>query len=223
MSETAGRPVPGVVVIAGPSGSGKSHLARRLGLPVLRLDDFYRDGDDPRLPQRFGIVDWDDPASWDRDAAVTAVVRLCRDGSIDVPDYDIATSRVVGLRRLDMAGSRLVVAEGIFAAETIGPLREAGVLADAIALTHRPLVTFVRRLARDLREGRKPPLTLLRRGWALRAAEPAIVARQVALGAVPCTPAEAGRRIRALIEAPATPPDRPPSSSRRRGSRPGRR
>ena len=30
-----------VVVLAGPSGAGKSRLAERLGLPVLRLDDFY--------------------------------------------------------------------------------------------------------------------------------------------------------------------------------------
>jgi len=33
---------------------------------VVRLDDFYRDGDDPALPTRdlggTTIVDWDDPA-----------------------------------------------------------------------------------------------------------------------------------------------------------------
>ena len=33
-----------VIVLAGPSGAGKSRLAERLGLPVLRLDDFYKDG-----------------------------------------------------------------------------------------------------------------------------------------------------------------------------------
>ncbi len=189
-----------VVVLAGPSGSGKSRLAERLGLPVLRLDDFYCDGDDPRLPRAFGIVDWDDPASWDRDAAVSATVSLCHNGSVDVPRYDIRTSRAVGHYVVDAGGSPLVVAEGIFAAETIGPLRDAGVLADAIALTHRPVVTFARRLARDLREARKPPITLLRRGWALRRAEPRIVARQVALGAVACSPTQAERRISRLIE-----------------------
>lgn len=188
-----------VVVLAGPSGSGKSHLAARLQLPVLRLDDFYRDGDDPGLPHAFGIVDWDDPASWDRDAAVQAAITLCRSGAVDVPRYDIPTSRAVGHYVVEAARSPVVIAEGIFAAETIPLLAAAGVLADAIALTHRPVVTFTRRLLRDLKESRKPPLTLLRRGWGLMRAEPAIVARQVRLGASACSPAAAERRIRALL------------------------
>ncbi|GAA4347735.1 uridine kinase family protein [Angustibacter luteus] len=188
-----------LVVLAGPSGSGKSHLAARLGLPVLRLDDFYRDGDDPELPRAFGIVDWDDPASWDCEAAVRCATELCRTGRVDVPRYDIPTSRAVGHYLVDCAGSPVVIAEGIFAAEAIGPLRDAGLVADALCLTHRPMVTFARRLARDLKERRKPPLTLVRRGWGLMRAEPQIVARQVSLGATPCTPKQAERRIRTLL------------------------
>lgn len=191
-------------MLAGPSGSGKSRLASRLGLPILRLDDFYRDGDDPCLPRAFGIVDWDDPASWDRAAAVDAARTLAREGAVDVPSYDIPTSRAVGTSRLESDGAPIVVAEGIFAAEVVVDLREAGVLADAICLVHRPLVTFVRRLTRDLRESRKPPLTLLRRGWSLLRAEPRIVAHQIALGAVPCTPEQAYRRIQALARSATT-------------------
>jgi uridine kinase len=190
-----------IVVLAGPSGSGKSRLAERLRLPVLRLDDFYREGHDPGLPQAFGIVDWDDPASWDLTAAVRCAVRLAREGCAEVPMYDIPTSRRTGTHRLDVAGCPVVVAEGIFAAEVVPHLRDEGVLAAALCLIHRPVVTFVRRLARDLRESRKPPITLLRRGWALLRAEPQVVARQVALGAEPCTPREAERRIRALVAA----------------------
>jgi uridine kinase len=196
-----GAPPARVVVLAGPSGSGKSRLAERLGLPVLRLDDFYREGDDPGLPHAFGIVDWDDPASWDPAAAVRCALRLAHEGRVDVPMYDIPTSRRVGTRRLDLHGCPLFVAEGIFAADVVPDLRDAGVLAEALCLTHRPVVTFVRRLARDLRESRKPPLTLLRRGWALLRAEPGVVARQVSLGAQPCAPHEAERRIRATLAA----------------------
>ena len=195
---TDSRPA-GIVVLAGPSGSGKTRLAARLGLPVLRLDDFYRDGDHPDLPRAFGIVDWDHPDSWDLDAAVEAACALVRDGAVDVPSYDIPTSRATGSYRLEAGDAPLVVAEGIFAAEVVPHLRERGALADAICVRHHPAVTFWRRLLRDLKEARKPPLTLVRRGWGLMRAEPVVVARQVALGAVPHTPHEAERRVRALL------------------------
>ena len=72
-----GRPHHGAVILAGPSGSGKSHLAERLGWPVLRLDDFYREGDCLDLPRStLGIVDWDDPRSWDAVAAIDAIVAV---------------------------------------------------------------------------------------------------------------------------------------------------
>ena len=63
--------------MAGPSGVGKSHLARVLGWSVLRLDDFYREGDDPDLPRSdLGLPDWDDPGSWDAVAAVGTSVMM---------------------------------------------------------------------------------------------------------------------------------------------------
>ncbi len=202
-----------VVLLAGPSGSGKTSLTRRVGLPVLALDDFYRDADDartdPPLPRRFGIVDWDDPASWDAAAATTAVVQLCRQGVADVPVYDIPTSRRTGSQRLDLAGARLFVAEGIFAAELVPRLRglppvnhlAAGadeLLADALCLTLHPAVTFGRRLLRDLAEMRKPPLTLVRRGLGLARAERALVERWTALGCRPCSIPEAEATLRSL-------------------------
>ena len=92
-----------VVVLAGPSGAGKSRLAERLGLPVLRLDDFYKDGDDPTLPRitagaNAGLVDWDHPDSWrtttpsrrSRPCAATARPRC--------PIYEIAQNGRCGSR-----------------------------------------------------------------------------------------------------------------------------
>jgi uridine kinase len=187
-----------VVLLAGASGSGKTSLCRRVGLPVLALDHFYRDGDDPQLPHRFGIVDWDHPDCWDPDAAMATVARLCAEGAADVPTYDIPTSRRIGRSRLDLAGAPVLVAEGIFAASLVTACRDAGLLADALCLQMHPAQTFVRRLARDLVESRKPPLTLVKRGLGLARGERAQVQRWVAAGCRPLTLPGAERALRTL-------------------------
>ncbi|MFF8499650.1 uridine kinase [Streptomyces anulatus] len=207
------QPIPTrVVLLAGPSGSGKSVLAARTGLPVLRLDDFYKEHDDPTLPRVPGStdIDWDSAGSWDADAAVAAIAELCRCGRTDVPVYDIATSSRTDHEAFHIEPP-LFVAEGIFAADIVERCQELGLLADALCLRGRPSTTFRRRLVRDLREGRKSVPFLLRRGWRLMRAERRIVARQTALGAYPCgkeealgrfAAAAAGRCRRAGVGAP---------------------
>ncbi|WJV46580.1 ATP-binding protein [Streptomyces flavofungini] len=187
------------MLLAGPSGSGKSSFASRTGLPVLCLDDFYKEGTDPSLPQVAGTsdIDWDSPLSWDADVALAAIGELCRTGRTRVPVYDISTSARVGEEALDIERTPLFIAEGIFAADIVDRCREMGVLADAICLRGRPSTTFRRRLLRDLREGRKSVPFLLRRGWRLMRAERSIVARQTALGAHPCGKEEALGRLAA--------------------------
>jgi uridine kinase len=187
-----------VILLAGPSGSGKSSLAARSGLPVLVLDDFYKDGDAPGLPRLpGGGTDWDAPGTWHADAAVTAIAELCARGTTDTPVYDIAASTATGTRRLDLGGAAVFVAEGVFAAEIAGRCRDLGLLADALCLRGRPATTARRRFLRDLREGRKSVPFLVRRGWHLMRAERSIVARHVALGCHPCGRAEAETRIAA--------------------------
>ncbi len=179
-------PVARVVVVAGPSGSGKTVLCRRLGedrgWPVVNLDDFYKDGADPtlprvRLPGGEPVVDWDSPDSWSGAAALEALVTLCRDGCVDLPVYDIPTNARVGTRTVGLGAAAYVLVEGIFADRVAGPCREHGLLAEAVCVHNPRLVTFARRLARDLREHRKPWWVLVRRGLSLLRAEPVIVAR----------------------------------------------
>lgn len=195
---------PRILVLAGPSGAGKSRLARRLhaehGWPVVQLDDFYRELGDPGLPMSpLGLPDWDDARSWNLPEALDALEQLCTTGRAEVPVYDIATSAVTGRAELESGGHPLVVAEGIFAAESIPGLLSRGLLAEAWCIRNSPWITFGRRLARDLSERRKPPVTLWRRGHILRRAEPGIVAAQAALGAVPMTVREAEERVTRLL------------------------
>ncbi|MDT9699966.1 uridine kinase [Streptomyces sp. P17] len=186
-----------VVLLCGPSGSGKSLLAARSGLPVLRLDDFYKEGHDPTLPLVLGSsdIDWDHPESWDADKAVAAIEQLCRTGRTTVPLYDLSLSARTGEEPVGIGRTPLFIAEGIFAAEIVTRCRELGVLADALCLSRGPVRTFRRRFLRDLREGRKSVPFLLRRGWRLMRAERSIVARQAALGAYACDRDEAMGRL----------------------------
>ncbi|MEV5377334.1 ATP-binding protein [Streptosporangium nondiastaticum] len=188
-----------VILLTGPSGSGKSSLAARTGLPVLNLDDFYKEGTDPTLPLLAdgSGTDWDSPLSWHADAAVAAIEQLCRTSRTDVPLYSISSSSITGTSVLDIGRTPLFIAEGIFAADIIDRCRELGVLADALCLRGRPSTTFRRRLARDLREGRKSVPYLVRRGLRLMRAERGIVARQTALGAYACGKETAMGRIAA--------------------------
>jgi uridine kinase len=193
-----------VVVLAGPSGVGKSRLAAQTGLPVLRLDDYYRTGDDPDLPRithgaNAGLVDWDHPDSWHHDEAVRAICELAATGRTVAPIYDIARNGPSGTHPVDLDGSPLFVAEGIFAQEVARACAAHGVLAAALCLRQHPVVTFWRRLTRDLREHRKPPLVLVRRGWALMRAQGRVIADAEALGCEVVSPDQALRRIRTLV------------------------
>lgn len=190
-----------IVILSGPSGSGKSRLAARLsaryGWPVVGLDDFYRNGDDPELPiqEELGIPDWDDPRAWDGEAAVDALTRLVTTGRTDTPVYDISTSTAVDTREVVSDGRGLILAEGIFAGEIVPTLRSRGLLHSAWCVRHRRGVTFALRLARDLRERRKPPATLVKRGILLMREAPRVIARDVLLG---CRAARAREVERAL-------------------------
>ena len=164
--------------------------ARAAGAAARRL---LQVGVRPALPlitegANAGLVDWDHPDSWLLDDALAAIRTLCRDGRAHVPVYDIARDGRCGEQLLDLGGHRVFVAEGIFAQEVVPACEREGLLEAAYCVTQHPLVTFWRRLTRDLREHRKPPLVLVRRGWSLMRAQREVVRHAVALGCRPVAP-----------------------------------
>lgn len=189
------RTTPRLVLIAGPSGSGKSRLARLAQRPCLRLDDFYFDADHPDLPQAFGIIDWDDARTWDATAAVVALRELLANGSAVVPSYSIAESRRTGTRELSLGGAECLSAEGIFAIEFLATCREAKLDAEAIYLDRPGLLVFWLRLRRDLAGKRKPPTVLFRRGLALWRDQAQLRRKAIAAGFEPLSMRAAIRRL----------------------------
>ena len=180
-----------VILLAGPSGSGKTSLLRRVGAKRLKLDDFYRDGDEAGMPlvgggitggagsgprgagsREASRIDWDHPDSWDAERAMRAILDLCAVGRTEVPIYSIPGNAAVGRAGLDIGRAHAFVAEGVFAAELIDRCRAEGVLAAALVLRRPRLATWWFRLRRDLVERRKPPAVLLRRGLRLALEEP---------------------------------------------------
>jgi uridine kinase len=191
------------MLLAGPSGSGKSRLARLSGCVNVRLDDFYRDADDADLPHWGGIVDWDDPGSWNGEAAATAIRTLIDEGKVHMPLYDISLSKRVGSHELYLpeaaTGDRIcIVAEGIFAPELVRRCRDLGIDTTGVWLTRTRLLVFWLRLVRDLKDHRKAPLILLRRGWTLLLKEPEQRRAAVAKGCETLSMRQAASRIESL-------------------------
>jgi uridine kinase len=191
------------MLLAGPSGSGKSRLARLSGCVNVRLDDFYRDADEADLPHWGGIVDWDDPGSWNGEAAATAIRALIDEGRVHMPLYDISLSKRVGSHELYLPeaapGERVcIVAEGIFAPELVRRCRDLGIDTTGVWLTRTRLLVFWLRLVRDLKDHRKAPLILLRRGWTLLLKEPEQRRAAVAKGCETLSMRQAASRIESL-------------------------
>lgn len=181
-----------LLLIAGPSGSGKSRLTRTVtqaGLgAAISLDDFYREADHPGLPMTpMGIPDWDRVESWDLELAVSTLSSLLRRGHAELPVYDISLSRRVGSRVVDLGDASTVLAEGIFAIDALRPALEAGIDARGWWLDRQRAANFSRRLVRDLKERRKSPTVLLRRGAALYRGEPALRREAITRGFTPVT------------------------------------
>ena len=201
MSAQPGDPRCTVIVLAGPSGSGKSRLTRATGATQLRLDDLYRADTDPQLPMAGGRIDWDDVRSWDADAATTALDELLRTGRTVAPVYSIQQNRAVGSHLVDLCGSRVVVAEGIFAPDLLTICRQRGVEVTPVWLDRFRHANFSRRLRRDLAQHRKPPALLLRRGLQLWRQEDAKRSRALELGFRPLGMRQALALVRRLQRA----------------------
>ena len=159
-----------LIGIAGPSGSGKSELSRRLAkrlrAPVISMDSYYKELGHLSLAER-AEVNFDEPASID-DGLLREQLSELREGRpVEIPYYDFAAhTRTAGTEQL--VPGEVVILEGLFTLywEEMRRLFQTMVYVDLEDET-----CFVRRLARDVRErgrtrrrcGRWPKRTFYRR------------------------------------------------------------
>lgn len=81
---------------------------------MLPLDAFFR-AHSADLPRWFGDVDWNATASFDVEAAATAVADAIVLGEVELPIYDLSADQIRGAQHLHLGADELFIAEGVFA------------------------------------------------------------------------------------------------------------
>lgn len=145
-----------LIGIAGPSGSGKSELSRRLaaalGAPVVSLDSYYRDLSHLTMAER-AACNFDEPASLEHELLLAHCAALLRGEAADTPTYDFA-SHARTAKTVRILPGETVIIEGLFTLywQDLRRLLHTSVYVDLEDET-----CFARRLARDVCErGRTP-------------------------------------------------------------------
>ncbi|MGZ0655060.1 uridine kinase [Coraliomargarita sp. W4R53] len=148
-----------LILVAGPSSSGKSTLAQALcqmlgpqQTRLLSLDHYYHDLRH-LSPEARALRNFDEPNAWESARMITEMQDLVMGQSIDMPQYDFSTHLRVD-KTQTIVPCPYIIAEGLFALcypklNAIAALKIFVDLSDDIALE--------RRIERDIRErGRTP-------------------------------------------------------------------
>jgi len=145
-----------LIGIAGPSGSGKSFLAKHLSAAlqadVIELDRYYRDLSHLPLAER-ARVNFDAPEALEHELLIEQVARLRIKEKVHLPVYDFITHTRTARTEV-LQPSSVVIVEGLFTLHWPG-LRE--LLGTKVYVDLNDEVCLTRRKARDVRErGRTP-------------------------------------------------------------------
>ena len=122
-----------LVLITGPSSSGKSTFCKRLSVQLLACglrpisfstDDYFVNRvDTPKLPN--GDYDFDNVAAVDYKLLGEHLARLMKGETVEVPEYNFVTGkREFNGKRLRLSGDTVLIIEGIHA---LNPLLTKGV------------------------------------------------------------------------------------------------
>jgi uridine kinase len=143
--------MPFLIGIAGPSGAGKTLLAKTVGAalraPILSLDSYYLDLAHLSYEER-ARTNFDDPASLDDGLLAGHLAAIAAGEDVEIPVYDFSRhTRAARVERLHAA--EYVILEGLFALYW-GHVRR--LLGLRVYVEAPDETCFARRLDRDLRE-----------------------------------------------------------------------
>ncbi len=145
---------PFLVAVAGPSGSGKSHLARALydvigpeSCTLISLDSYYSDLSHLSIEER-SLVNFDHPSAMDASRLAADLACLCSGRSARIPVYDF-TSHTRSVEEVVQSPNPVILVEGLFAI-SMEPASSPFDL--KIYVEADPEICLSRRLARDVKE-----------------------------------------------------------------------
>ncbi len=150
-----------LIGIAGPSGAGKTELARALarilGAPIVALDSYYHDLGHMPLAER-SCANFDVPEALDSELLAAQLSSLSNGEQIQVPVYDFSRHVRTGETHAVTAGP-FVVVEGLFTLywESVRRLLSLKVFVNA-----GDAVCLQRRLDRDVCERGRTPGSVIR-------------------------------------------------------------
>jgi uridine kinase len=108
---------PYLIAIAGPSGSGKSELARNLAAtldaPILSIARYYNDAAHLSMEERLRL-NFDDPSLLDQELLRQQIGSLLRGEEIAMPVYDFR-NHVREPRTAPVRAAKFAIVEGLFA------------------------------------------------------------------------------------------------------------
>lgn len=151
---------PYLIGIAGPSGAGKTELARRLAAllaaPIVSLDSYYRELAHLPFEER-ARCNFDVPEALDHALLAEQLARLAAGEEVAKPVYDFTQhTRAPEVEYVQPA--EFVLVEGLF---TLHFEEVRRLLATKVYVDAPDEVCFKRRLARDVRERGRTPESVL--------------------------------------------------------------
>lgn len=123
-----------LIEVAGPSCSGKTYFADKIAekflsemriiISQLKMDNYYKDRDDPTVRDAMGRVNFDWPGAYHMSEFRYIVSLSARGKDVVEPDYDIRKNKRRSSLGKPVKAGRIIVVEGLYAIDALQGIDE---------------------------------------------------------------------------------------------------